>query len=345
MKSREVKQRTVIFFAVLFLLIVGFLLLDKAMWDPDITPESILLPDMIKHINAIDRIQVRTSENAWLLQGKQDQWTMQEKDSYRVNFQHIQNLLVGMVDLRKLEAKTNDPERFFELHLNDVTMPEAKSIEFTLYVNNREVAALLVGKTRQSSQNPNLTDAYVRIPGQNQVWLVRTVLKPQRDLIEWLDRRIIDLPRERIQEARIEGDNRKMIRIFRSSSNEKDFSLFDIPDGYQVSQQFRVNDIGGLLEKLNFENVALAPPRQLSIQFTVETFDKLVVKASTGNGEYRSYWVFEAEAMPDADETTRQEVQELNQRWSKWMYKLSVARLNTLETTFESLVEPESSKE
>lgn len=315
------------------------------MWDPDITPESILLPDMIKHINAIDRIQVRTSENAWLLQGQQDQWTMQEKDSYRADFQPIQNLLVGMVDLRKLEAKTNDPDRFSELHLNDVTKPEAKSIEFTLYVDNREVAALLVGKSHPSPQNPNLTDAYVRIPGQNQVWLVRTVLEPQRDLVDWLDRRIINLPRERIREARIEGESRKTIRIFRSSSNEKDFSLSDIPDGYQVLQQFRVNDIGGLLEKLNFENVALAPPRQPSIQFTVETFDGLVVKASTGNGEHRSYWVFEAEAMADADEATQQEVQELNQRWSKWMYKLTVARLNTLETTFESLVEPEPSKE
>ena len=309
---------------------------------PEDSPENILLPDMIKHINAIDQIQVRTAENAWQLQGKQDQWTILEKDSYRADFGLIQSLLVGMVDLRKLEAKTNNPERFSELNLNDVTMPEAKSIEFTLYVDNREVAALLVGKTNPSPQNPDIKEAYVRIPGQTQVWLVQTVLEPQRDLIEWLDRRIIDLPRERVREARIEGESRKMIRIFRSSSQEKDFSLSDIPDGYQISHQFRVNDIGGLLDKLNLEDVELAAHWQPSIQLTVETFDGLVVKASTGNGEYRAYWVFEAEAMPDADEAVQQEVQELNQRWSKWMYKLSAARLNTLETTFESLVEPET---
>ena len=342
MKSSGINQRTVIFLAVLLISIIGFLLLEKGMRGPEDTPENILLPDMIKHINAIDRIQVRTSENAWQLQGKQDQWTIQEKDSYRADFRLIQSLLVGMVDLRKLEAKTSDPERFSELHLNDVTMPEAKSIEFTLYVDNREVAALLVGKTHPSPQNPDLKEAYVRIPGQTQVWLVKTVLEPQRELIEWLDRRIIDLPRERIREARVEGESRKMIRIFRSSSGEKDFSLSSIPDGYQVSQQFKVNDIGGVLEKLNLENVALASQRQPSIQLTVETFDGLVVKASTGNSEYRFYWMFEAEAMPDADEAVQQEVQELNQRWSKWMYKLSAVRLNTLETNFESLVEPDS---
>lgn len=328
--------------AILAICILAVLVLPTRdfLFGPDIEEDEILFPKMIWHINDIDRILIRNADKEWEVVGSKDEWTMPSRDSYPVNFDPVKNLLIGLVQVRKLEAKTSDPMRYAQIDVADISEVGSNAVEVAVFEGSEEIARLLVGKQSVSKTNFGFYELYVRIPGESQAWLVESILSVERNLVEWLDRDIADIDSARVREASIFVGEDQEFRIFKNSTDEEDFQLSNIPDGQEVSFQFKINDIADLLDDIQLEDVKRVADWQSSTRYRIETFDGLIVTARLGVGENQDFAVFEANAAADADAEIKSEAESLSERWKNWAYRLSSARLDILNTKFQDLLQP-----
>jgi hypothetical protein len=137
-------------------------------------------------------------------------WVLVEKGNYPAAPDKMRRLLLGLADLSLIEPKTERPELFARLDLDDAG--NGKSTLVALQDRaGKTIAELVVGKTRRDRLGGGNDGVYVRKPGDNRAWLARGSLdlpggSPDA-IVGWLDRRILDIPASRIAAVTLTGDD------------------------------------------------------------------------------------------------------------------------------------------
>jgi len=113
-----------------------------------------LFPELLEEINDVRAILVTTREGAFTIERGETAWVVNEK-TYPAAADQIQRVLVGVAQLRTVEAKTRNPELYSKLQLEDVSEPEAKSVWLQLRgPDEKTLASLIVGKQRHEFRQP-----------------------------------------------------------------------------------------------------------------------------------------------------------------------------------------------
>lgn len=301
---------------------------------------ELFFPNLIDQVFEIGEIRIQSAQNETNIRLVDDVWRVQQQDSYFANIARVQNLIVGMSQLRMLEKKTSVAERFSELGLEGVGIENSQTIEIQLISTQEDVLAeLLFGKSKSSNSNPLMSLIYVRKPDQNQTWLTETALDVPTDSLEWIHRNISDFDNNRISEVQLIVPEQANVRVFQPDRDAEKFELADVPEGFQVRHQFLVNNIGRLFRKLNFERVIGVSQWQSSSEIRMKTFDGLFVIVSIGTDSLSQFATFEAKAENGASPEILQEVQQLNRKWSGWAFQLSQVRINSATALYEELIE------
>jgi hypothetical protein len=297
-----------------------------------------LFPDLEKNETSVAVIDIANHAGSFELTAKDGKWVLPAKGGFPVKPEQVRTLLSGMASLETVEAKTRQPELFRRLDLDDVTADGAKSVEVTLKDGKGAVLAqLLIGKVQPSQGSPQpgaepVQMLYVRKPSDNQTWLASGNITVPGTAVEFLDRHIPDLKQADVAQAIFHSPDGKSFQLAREKPEDTGFKLSPLPTGMAVKSEYEVNSLAGLLDGLDFDDVAPAPA---TLPVAKSNFDYHLVKGGQVLAALlpidKDVWVSIQASGPGTESFGPVK---------GWIYRLPAAKLAKMQTTIDQLVQP-----
>ena len=347
--------RAVLMLAVATLIAVGAVLFVEQGSDTAEHDGEVVFPALLERVNAVVRVRVTGEDGTFTLARDGDAWVVEEKERYPADPDRVHKLLLGAAGMKRVEPKTSNPERYPKLWLEDPSGKDSKSVRFVLEdASGAVLANWVLGDRRPSKSDANRTELYIRVGDDPLAWLVEGSVPGGRKIIDWVDRLVARIDRERLRTVEVSHADGTVVAVNKSLPADDDFVLRGIPEGRETDSQYRINDIGRFLEDLRFEDVAVSS----SIDFAgsvdkrmqITTFDGLRVHVDSVMRDGEAWVQLRAEVdedlvvTPGADaaasddesgatssdapgalrpfDVVRTETELLNARWQGWAYEL-----------------------
>lgn len=304
---------------------------------------ALLLPGFMDRVNDVAVIRVERGAKTMNLRLKDGRWTVAEKAGYPARFEAVKTALVALGRLKTIEAKTAKAARYPKLWLEDPGPAEAKSTRLTMLdAGGATLAAIIVGKTRDGAAGVGRAGVYVRRPDEARAWLADGDPKLPADAVDWLDRELIDLARDRIASARLEPPDGGTVEIARADAGQRDFTLAGVPEGQKIKSAGSVNAVAWTLERLRFDDVTSANEVDFTAaaaSATFTSFDGLTVQVTLAIKDDATWVRLEAGAADDAKPEAREEAAAIRARTHGWAFRLPKYKVEKLRTRLADLVE------
>jgi hypothetical protein len=264
-------------------------------------------------------------------------WAVVEKGNYPAAPGKLRQLLLGLADLTLIEPKTERPELFARLDLDDPA--NGKSTEIRL--NDRTgqtIAELIIGRRRADRLGTGSDAVYVRKPGTDRAWLARGSLDVSGEIVDWLDRRILDLPAARIASIKLTGDGLTLV-LSRSEPGDR-FAVAGAPPDTKFKGPAVLAEPTVALAALDLADVKPAAEQPVAdsgvaaASFT--TFDGLAIDLRLFARDNTDWLAITA----SGKDATEAEAKAINGRVAAWSYAISPDRAKLLRTRLTDLVEP-----
>ena len=84
-------------------------------------------PKLSENVNNVAKIEIRNANSEFSMTLTGDNWGLDQKDGYRVEFQKVKAAIVNLSNFKLIEKKTADATRYERLELNDPSDEKAKS--------------------------------------------------------------------------------------------------------------------------------------------------------------------------------------------------------------------------
>ncbi len=367
--------------AFIALVVITAAAVAAAMWSqrPD-TPVAakgdLLFPGLIDKVNDVKTIAVRSADAALTIEAKGDGWVVAEKAAYPAQIDEVRALLVGAAELKRVEPKTTKAALFAKLELSDPGEGK-ESIGYTMKdANDTPIAKLIVGKRRLISSSVTSDQYYVRIPSENQAWLVEGLIPKHRVATDWLRSTIVQIDRERVHRTTVWHPDGTMVRTVKTAPGDASFTLMGLTAGQQIDSDYNVHALATTLADLSLNDVATADAIDTSkpdIRVRLETFDGLVIELTSGAKGEHVFFLLHAhvdESMPKllgveagmtdekadelrkkalaalkSPEDVKKEAGEYNAQWAGWAYRVPTYNLESMRRRIPDLVKAEKKTE
>jgi hypothetical protein len=264
-------------------------------------------------------------------------WAVVEKGNYPAAQGKLRQLLLGLADLTLIEPKTERPELFARLELDDPANGNATDVKLNDRVG-QTVAELIVGKRRADRLGAGNDAVYVRRPDGGRAWLARGSLDVSGEVVDWLDRRILDIPAARIASVQFTGTDGATFTLSRAQPSER-FSV----GGATLDAKFKPAALAGpagALAALDLADVKPAAEQPIpesgvdTASFT--TFDGLTIDVRVFTKEDKDWVGITA----SGNDVTDAEAKGINAKVGGWSYTVTQDRAKLLRTRLADLVEP-----
>ena len=297
-----------------------------------------VFPGLSDRLNAVAAIQLEDRQDSVTLVKAGDGWVVENAHNYPARGEAVRALLLALADLEIVEAKTERPEMFARLEVEPLDAEKARSRRITVMDEAGKVLAeLIVGKKRYG-QGGQPDAHYVRRPDGAQAFLAESRLEPRVDPIDWLDRRIADVARDRVKQVIIDHPGGVSLTVAKDTREGNDFRVVDLPGDMKVENQFTLNATAGTLDKLVFDDVM--PADGLALQDSVTrylTFDGLAVTIGFAEHDGKLWNRYTAAATDDAPDAVKAEAAAINARAGDWAYRLADFKNEQLRRTLEDI--------
>jgi hypothetical protein len=318
-----------------------------------------LFPELAARADDIQAIVIARKDGSFRIVRDGDRWLVPDKSKYPASTDAVRRLLVGLSELRTFEAKTTTAATYPELDVENVDSPNAKSVQVSLLdAGGGTVLSVIVGKSRFGRGGGAGDGVYVRKAGDAQAWLAQGRVTVDREVVAWLDRKIADVPRERVSTVTVKAPG-QTLTVLRAKADDKDFTLKDVPADRKAKAAYDINAVGGAFESLELDDVRPAA----DVKFTANspateavTFDGLRITASFAEQDGATWARFAAKAEPPATpvkaegesklksaDEVKKDAEAINARLGGWAYKLQTYKAEALRRKLEDLLEQKAS--
>lgn len=234
---------------------------------------ELLFPGLQGNLAGVTALDVRVPDQPDLrLARKGELWVLPAKAEYPAADQPVATLLRALADARKVEAKTANPELHGRVGLADKGNADEQATRIRLERGSDAPLELLVGKPAQQGKGQ-----LVRLYGDNQVWLVDQSIPLQATELDWLDRRVVEIPFASVRQVDVAYPNGNRLTVFRDSAAEPNFKLKQLPKGRRLAYEAAANGMATLFTGLEFaDNAPLAQVQfkgKPMLRFSLSTFD------------------------------------------------------------------------
>ncbi len=294
-------------------------------------------------INEVAAIEVATPERTFTVTRTDDGWGIKELKGYPAKFEKVKTALVELSQLRYLEAKTSDPERFDRLQLRDVTAKGAKSKRVTVRDKDGKVLAEgLMGRRNESLFGTGKGGTYIRVGGKKQTWLVEGIVRLGDGPPDWISKKLPDLKSVLVKSIVINSPKGGGVVVKRKTAKDKDFKLDDIPPGKRQRGQWETNQMPKALEGVELTDIRRADevpfPENGTYKGRVETFLGLVIHTEAAKIG-KKFWVRLSASAETGDKDTKELAEDINARFKGYVFeipeepgkKLTCEHINLLE--------------
>ena len=267
-----------------------------------------------------------------------DSWLVAEKGNYPADAGKISQIVRAMADLTLVEAKTQKPELYPRLEVEDPAAGKSALVA----VKDKSGAAIaeaIVGKRRYDRLGGGNDGVYLRKPGDTQAWLARGSLDPSGEPSSWLDRQILDISEKKIAKVILTQPDGTKLAISRSTPDAK-FAVEDAPADTKFKSESTISGPAAALETLDLQDVKpaaeLPVPNKDVATASFTTFDGLTVDLRLVERD-KADWVAISATGSGASEA---EAKKLEDNVTRWTYEIPAYKANLLKTKLADLIEP-----
>ncbi len=317
-------------------------------------------PGMLEKINSVASIEAVYKGQPMTLTFTDNQWLMKERNNYRASTERVKKFLRGFAEMRRLEPKTEDPAKYQQLDLDDPANKDSNAFGLKLKdASGAILADVVMGKDRSATADSDMREVYLRQAGDPKTWLVESDIRILRNQIQWLEKIIMAMHRDRIEQIFIDHDGSEDdVMISRKAVTNPDFELADIPPGKELTFNFELKDIATAFASLDFDDVMVdegvdygAPG---SVRITLDSFDGMRVVTMVGMKDGEQWARLEAadsgrhsrkgeegtEQLLDKEALAR-EIALSNKHWKGWAYKIRGFKLENITQKKAALLKNE----
>jgi len=267
-----------------------------------------------------------------------DRWLVSEKGNYPANAAKISQLVLAMADLTLVEAKTQKPDLYPRLEVEEPGKGKSTQVSVSDKTGDT-IAQAIIGKRRYDRLGGGNDGVYLRKPSDAQAWLARGALDPSGEPSSWLDRRILDIAEKNIAKVILtQADGAKLV-ISRATPDAK-FAVEDAPADAKFKSESTINGPATALETLDLDDVKprteLPVPDKDEVTASFTTFDGLTVDVRMLQQE-KTDWVAISAAGSGPAEA---EAKKIEEKVSRWSYAIPSYKASLLKTKLADLIEP-----
>ena len=203
------------------------------------------------------------------LERREQGWVVPAKADYPADQGVVNRLLKALVEARKVEPRTANPELYGRLGLADKGEAEQRGVRLTLEQGEAPLQ-LLIGKPGQQEGQ------LVRRADEAQSWLVSQRIELPASELEWLDRRVTAIPFAEVRELDLRHAGGERLTLARDKAEEANLQVRDLPKGKRLAFDGAANGFGQFFADLRFADAA--PLAQLgfdgkpALEFSLTTF-------------------------------------------------------------------------
>jgi hypothetical protein len=350
---------------VTLVVVVAAVYVTRHKTEDDLEHPHKVFPELAKTLNDVADIHIKTETEDYHITRQDTRWGLQEKADYPVDIRQVRKVLLGLANLNILEAKTRNPALYAKLGLQDVEKEGSKAMQVTLSdKQGTTLGSLVLGRQQPAKTDATQREVYLRKPGDPQTWLAMGALNIPRFQIDWLNRQIVHIKGDRVQEVSVYHPDGETV-VVRKDQPDAEYVLMDMPADASLKSQAALANLAHGLDSLIINDVfpaaavvdLLADQPITTSVFT--TFDGLRVTVDLTDKDGTSYVQLSAqfigEATPpseaEAEETTKQrekdqqamqEAEDLNSRLKDWIFVISPYKAKALARHYADLVDMKS---
>jgi hypothetical protein len=302
-----------------------------------------LLPALQEQVNDLDWMRISGAGGAVIatLARGDGFWKVEEEHGYPADWNQLRTLLADLARAEIVESKTANPAYYARLGVEDVSQADATGVMLE-FAAASGLPALVIGNRAQGRDGH-----YVRLKDAADSFLIDRSLEVPREAMGWLDKNIVHIADTEVVEVEIVHADGERIVARKTSADDENFALQDIPEGREIQSDWAVDSLANGLASLTFEAVVPADGLDWSdaTRYGLVTADGLRIDAelvgvgvkagAVGENEQAGpeYWIrlqaglyrtaVDSGVTPpqDGDETV-QRADTINRRVGGWAYRI-----------------------
>ncbi|MGD9021583.1 MAG: DUF4340 domain-containing protein [Lysobacterales bacterium] len=324
---------------------------------PEQAVDQAFLPQTVSsRINEVDNVEIVAGGNRTVatLVKSGDQWQLEQMHGYRADWPRLRDMLAILAQARVVEAKTDNPEYYARLGVEDIDAEDAAGVLVRLGIGN-ETTGVIIGNEPQGRSGQ-----YARIAGQAGSVQLDRAIGVSAETLDWLETGIVDVDSSDVAEVEIIHPDAQRVLVTRVSAGQADFDVADMPEGRELKSSWAVNSLGSALSLLDLEAVSPDDGADWpdAVRLRVLTFSGMEIIAETmeRDGEYllrleasqprAAVAGAQAEVTEPATEDIEAQadvakaVDDINSRVSGWVYAITKYKYDGMVKRPEDLLKP-----
>ena len=188
-----------------------------------------MLPGLVDRVNEIEALEiVGPGGTVASLHRERDRWRLREKHDYEADFARIHELLRDLARARRVEAKTDNPDWYGRLGVDDVGAGGESGV--AVRFPDSGLPGVIIGK-----RDPAGIGRYARVADQSRAWLIGEDIDLPLERMEWLERAIMDIPPSDIAAVTIRHPDGDTVELRPGDEEGSTWVMLDPPPGARSS--------------------------------------------------------------------------------------------------------------
>jgi hypothetical protein len=296
------------------------------------TERALVFPKVAPALNDVGSLEVKSADRAYTVTAKGDGWVLSSVGDYPAIFDKVKTVLVQISQLRQLEAKTGNPDRYARLGVEPLTAKDAKSQEIIVRDKAGKVLAQgLLGKKVSTLFGKDVGGTYLRPEGEKNAWLAEGTVALGEGPADWVSKKVIAVKGDFIKRLEATSPTGGKVVIERAAPTDKDFKLLDIPQGKTQRGQWETNEMSKALEGIELKDLDVAAKvdfKDKAYTTVFETFDGFIVRtraAKIGNKFWASFEADASGVTGDKAASLKELADTINARTKGYVYEIEEA--------------------
>lgn len=285
--------------------------------------DELLVPGLSQRVGEVSRIEIERYHGSLTLTRSGGDWHLAERDGFRARRDAVDALISDVAHLSGAYVSSGSDLSPADY---DVVDPEdaGGSVRVRLLDGaGNEMTSVIIGHRLSLPAMPDSNGVFVRRDGGARIWIADGA--PEIPVLPtgWIDRVVVDIPRDRVVEFRTAPPDGEPVTIRRADDDE--FSAPETVEDETGTASWALDNVIGVLEEVRLEDVRSSD----SLPSDVEHAGTATVVTSEGL-EYRidilmdgpTVWTAFSAAADGATGGSAKRARSFNDRHEGWVYKL-----------------------
>jgi len=212
----------------------------------------LVFTDLNASLDQVTQVRINLGQQAVSLEKQAGEWRVVDREGYSADMPQVSRLLRSLADMVYLEPKTSRPERFVSLSLANKDAQQGAATYVELQAPN-QLWSLLVG-----GAPVNRGGQYIRLPAQDQAWLVDQRLMLDSSPAQWLSPVILNVDSEQVKTVILSRQNAGMVKIGNISAASGEIEnarVTNLPGDVSVTYTGAADEVTRALVNLRLQDV------------------------------------------------------------------------------------------